>query len=59
MGIFRVHQFEKVEQFVAVSPDGDESWKEMDRLLQNSEDFYQSLGIPYHVVGAVQLLKSS
>lgn len=59
LGIFRVHQFEKVEQFVAVSPDGDESWKEMDRLLQNSEDFYQSLGIPYHVVGAVQLLKSS
>ena len=53
LGIFRVHQFEKVEQFVAVSPDGDESWKEMDRLLQNSEDFYQSLNIPYQVVNIV------
>lgn len=53
LGIFRVHQFEKVEQFVAVSSDGDESWSEMDRLLQNSEDFYQSLNIPYHVVNIV------
>ena len=33
LGIFRVHQFEKVEQFVAVSPDGDESWQEMERML--------------------------
>ena len=49
LGIFRVHQFEKVEQFVAVNPDGDESWQEMERLLANSEAFYQSLGIPYHV----------
>ena len=53
LGIFRVHQFEKVEQFVAVSPEGDASWKEMDRMLQNSEDFYQSLGIPYQVVNIV------
>ena len=41
LGIFRVHQFEKVEQFVAVDCDGDESWAEMERLLRNSEDFYQ------------------
>ena len=53
LGIFRVHQFEKVEQFVAVNPDGDESWQEMERLLANSEAFYQSLGIPYHVVNIV------
>ena len=53
LGIFRVHQFEKVEQFVAVSPDGDESWKEMERLIGNSEAFYQSLGIPYNVVNIV------
>mmetsp|Transcript_4534 Transcript_4534/g.15090 ORF Transcript_4534/g.15090 Transcript_4534/m.15090 type:complete len:486 (-) Transcript_4534:518-1975(-) len=53
LGIFRVHQFEKVEQFVAVDCDGDESWAEMERLLRNSEDFYQSLGIPYHVVNIV------
>ena len=53
LGIFRVHQFEKVEQFVAVDCDGDASWVEMERLLKNSEDFYQSLGIPYHVVNIV------
>ena len=53
LGIFRVHQFEKVEQFVAVDCDGDASWEEMERLLKNSEDFYQSLGIPYHVVNIV------
>ncbi len=53
LGIFRVHQFEKVEQFVAVSPDGEDSWEEMERLLANSEAFYQSLGIPYHVVNIV------
>jgi seryl-tRNA synthetase len=53
LGIFRVHQFEKVEQFVAVSPDGEDSWEEMERLLANSEAFYQSLGIPYRVVNIV------
>ena len=53
LGIFRVHQFEKVEQFVAVSPDGDESWQEMERMIGNSEAFYQSLGIPYQVVNIV------
>jgi seryl-tRNA synthetase len=53
LGIFRVHQFEKVEQFVAVSPDGEDSWEEMERLLANSEAFYRSLGIPYRVVNIV------
>ena len=53
LGIFRVHQFEKVEQFVAVSPDGDESWQEMERMIGNSEAFYQSLGLPYKVVNIV------
>ena len=53
LGIFRVHQFEKVEQFVAVSPDGDESWQEMERMIGNSEAFYQSLGLPYQVVNIV------
>ena len=27
LGIFRVHQFEKVEQFAITSPDGNESWE--------------------------------
>ena len=53
LGIFRVHQFEKVEQFVAVSGEGNASWEEMERLIGNSEAFYQSLNIPYQVVNIV------
>ena len=53
LGIFRVHQFEKVEQFVVTSPDGDESWRMMDEMLANSEEFYQSLNVPYRVVNIV------
>lgn len=41
LGIFRVHQFEKVEQFVLTSPLEDESWKMHEEMLQNSEEFYQ------------------
>lgn len=47
-GIFRVHQFEKVEQFVFVKPE--DSWEEHERLLANVEEFYQSLELPYRVV---------
>ena len=47
-GIFRVHQFEKVEQFCICSyKDSDEIHSE---LLNNAELFLQSLGIPYRVV---------
>lgn len=53
LGIFRVHQFEKVEQFVLTSPHEDESWKAMDEMLKNAEDFYASLGVPYRVVNIV------
>jgi len=53
LGIFRVHQFDKVEQFVVTTPDGDESWAEMERMITNSEEFYQGLGLPYRVVGIV------
>lgn len=53
LGIFRVHQFEKIEQFVAVSGEGNASWEEMERLIGNSEAFYQSLNIPYQVVNIV------
>lgn len=53
LGIFRVHQFEKVEQFVICSPFDDESWKAMDEMLANAEDFYHSLGLPYQVVNIV------
>ena len=47
-GIFRVHQFEKVEQFCICSyKDSDEIHSE---LLNNAELFLQSLDIPYRVV---------
>merc|ERR1719272_2849975 len=50
-GIFRVHQFEKVEQFVLTHPDL--SRQEHDSMSKMSEEFYQSLGIPYHVIAIV------
>lgn len=50
-GIFRVHAFEKIEQFVLTEPE--KSWQEFDRMIGLSEEFYQSLGLPYRVVGIV------
>lgn len=50
-GIFRVHQFEKIEQFVLCKPE--ESWAMFDSMIATSEEFYQSLGLPYHVVAIV------
>lgn len=47
-GIFRVHQFEKVEQFVFSKPE--ESWAEHERILKNAEEFLQALEIPYRVM---------
>ncbi|NHV96340.1 MAG: serine--tRNA ligase [Thaumarchaeota archaeon] len=47
-GIFRVHQFEKVEQFVFCKPE--DSWREHEMLIRNAEEFFQSLEIPYRVV---------
>lgn len=47
-GIFRVHQFEKVEQFVFCKPENSE--KEFDFLLKNSIELYKKLGIPFRVV---------
>eukprot|EP00976_Prorocentrum_cordatum_P034870 708794-Prorocentrum_minimum.AAC.3 len=53
LGIFRVHQFEKVEQFVITTCEGDDSWKEQEEMLANSEAFYQKLELPYRVVNIV------
>lgn len=50
-GIFRVHTFEKIEQFVLTEPE--KSWAEFDRMIGLSEEFYKSLGLPYRVVGIV------
>ncbi|XP_071818158.1 serine--tRNA ligase, cytoplasmic-like [Apostichopus japonicus] len=52
-GIFRVHQFEKVEQFCITSPEDNKSWEMFDEMIQNAEEFTQSLGIPYRVVNIV------
>jgi seryl-tRNA synthetase len=48
LGIFRVHQFEKVEQFVFCSPD--DSWRIHEELIQNTEELYKELKIPYRIV---------
>jgi seryl-tRNA synthetase len=47
-GIFRVHQFEKVEQFVI--SDSLNSFDEHERMLNITERFYQNLEIPFRVV---------
>jgi seryl-tRNA synthetase len=47
-GMFRVHQFNKVEQFSYTQPD--ESWDELERLLANTEEIVRDLGLPYRVV---------
>ncbi|XP_029856651.1 serine--tRNA ligase, cytoplasmic, partial [Aquila chrysaetos chrysaetos] len=52
-GIFRVHQFEKIEQFVYASPHDNKSWEMFEEMIATAEDFYQSLGIPYHIVNIV------
>ncbi|KAK8041196.1 seryl-tRNA synthetase [Apiospora phragmitis] len=51
LGIFRVHQFEKVEQFVITDPE--KSWEMFDQMFTTSEEFYKSLGLPYQVVAIV------
>ncbi|KAL9102937.1 MAG: hypothetical protein Q9163_001963 [Psora crenata] len=50
-GIFRVHQFEKIEQFLFTEPE--KSWEAFDDMIAISEAFYKSLGLPYQVVAIV------
>jgi seryl-tRNA synthetase len=47
-GMFRVHQFNKVEQFSLTRPD--ESWDEHEFLLANTEELVRELEVPYRVV---------
>src|SRR5215207_8509670 len=57
-GLFRVHQFDKVEMFSFVRPE--EAADEHERLLANEEEILTALGIPYRVVNiAVDDLGSS
>ncbi len=52
-GIFRVHQFEKVEQFAIVEGDLAKSNAMQDEMMQLAETFYRSLEFPYRVVNIV------
>ena len=47
-GIFRVHQFHKVEQIVFCKPEDSPKYHEF--CLKNEEDLLKALEIPYHVV---------
>jgi seryl-tRNA synthetase len=47
-GMFRVHQFNKVEQFSLTHPE--RSWDELELLLENTEGLVRDLGLPYRVV---------
>lgn len=50
-GIFRVHQFEKIEQFVFSAPDL--SWEAFDGMINTAETFYKKLNIPYRIINIV------
>ena len=47
-GIFRVHQFEKIEQFIFSRPE--DSWNHLEEMIRNAQDFFQALEIPFRVV---------
>jgi len=47
-GIWRVHQFEKVEQYIFAKPEN--SWELHEELLENAEEVMQRLNLPYRVV---------
>lgn len=49
-GVFRIHQFNKVEQFIFCRADHEESVKWFELLIQNAEELVQALEIPYRVV---------
>lgn len=47
-GLFRVHQFYKVEQFIFCAPE--DSWKYHEELISNAEEIFKALEIPYRIV---------
>lgn len=49
-GLYRVHQFQKVEQVVICRNDPEVSRQEHDHILGNAEEMLQALGLPYRVV---------
>ena len=48
LGIWRVHQFTKIEQIIIAKPE--DSWALHEELLQNCTDLWDSLGIHYEIV---------
>lgn len=53
LGIFRVHQFDKIEQFCVTSPDDNASYDMLELMMGNAEEFYKSIGLTYQVVSIV------
>ncbi|GMI60989.1 hypothetical protein ScalyP_jg3325 [Parmales sp. scaly parma] len=49
-GIFRVHQFDKIEQFVVTEDDLEVSSAEQTRMKETAEEFYKSLGIDFRTI---------
>ena len=49
-GLYRIHQFEKVEQVIIGENDEEKSKEYHLEILQNSEDVMQAIGLPYRVV---------
>ncbi|MFH1978127.1 MAG: serine--tRNA ligase [Candidatus Aenigmatarchaeota archaeon] len=47
-GLFRMHQFDKIEQFIFCLPE--QSWELHEELQKNAEELYQNLGLSYRVV---------
>ncbi|KAF9762823.1 Serine--tRNA ligase [Nosema granulosis] len=50
-GLFRVHQFEKIEQFIVCKPEDSETYHT--NMIKISEEFYRSLDISFNVVSIV------
>jgi seryl-tRNA synthetase len=59
-GLWRTHQFNKVEQFIFCKPE--DSYKYYDELLKNSEEIFQALELPFRIIefcsGALSSWKS-
>lgn len=53
LGIFRVHQFEKVEQFIICQPEDGESWVHLENMINCSAEYLDELEIPYRIVNIV------
>ena len=49
-GVFRIHQFSKIEQYVICEADHEESVRWHEQLIRNAEELVQALELPYRVV---------